>query len=65
MAKGSKSKKRKSLAFRLLHSETGHHYVVRLGKTSAEKLKDNKIKKYNPVLRQHVEYEVKKIKNAK
>lgn len=64
MAK-TKGKKRKSLAYRLYHPDTGHHYVVRLGRTSYDKVKDKKIKKFNPTLGEHVEYEVRKIKNAK
>jgi ribosomal protein L33 len=65
MAKSKKSAKRKSLAYRLLHTETGHHYVVRLGRTSYDKLKDKKVKKFNPVVKKHVLYEIRKIKNAK
>ncbi len=57
--------KRKSLAYRLFHPGTGHHYVVRLGRTAYDKLKDVKIKKHNPVLKEHAFYEIRKIKNAK
>lgn len=60
-----KKGKRRSLAYRLLHPETGHHYVVRLGRTAYDKLKDTQIMKYNPFLRKHVPYEVRRIKNAK
>lgn len=57
-----KSGKKKSAAYRLYHKETGHHYVVRLGREGFDKMKDKKVKKFNPRLKTHVEYEVKKIK---
>jgi hypothetical protein len=65
MATSKKSAKRKSLAYRLLHAATGHHYVVRLGRTAYDKLKDTKIRKFNPVTNTHELYEVRKVKNAK
>lgn len=58
----AKSSKKKSLAYRLHHEGTGHHYVVRLGREGYDKLKDKLIKKFNPKLKKHVEYKVKKTK---
>jgi hypothetical protein len=65
MAKSKKSAKRKSLAYRLWNPETGYHYVVRLGRTAYDKLKDSKIKKFDPVKNAPANFEVRKIKNAK
>jgi hypothetical protein len=64
MAKSSGSKK-KTLAYWLIHKETGHHYVLRLGREAYDKLKDEKIKRYNPVLKGHVEYVIRKAPKAK
>ena len=59
MAKGS-SKKKRSMAYRLVHEETGHHYVLRLGREGYDKMREKKVKKFNPVLRTHALYIVKK-----
>lgn len=61
MAKGSKTKK-KSSAYRLIHEETGHHYVIRLGREGYDKLKDQEVTKYNPKLKVHAKYKVRKVK---
>jgi ribosomal protein L33 len=58
MAKG---KKKRSSAYRLHHKDTGHHYVIRLSRDAFDKVKDKEIRKYNPVLKQHVAYKAKKI----
>jgi|GEM_PF-6495700 len=55
--------KKKSAAYRLIHEETGHHYVIRLGREGFDKMKDKKVRKYHPRLKQHVEYKLRKIKN--
>jgi hypothetical protein len=57
-----KSSKKRSAAYRLTHKDSGHHYVIRLGREGFDKLKDKKVKRFNPKLQQHVEYELKKIK---
>lgn len=63
MAKSSNTKK-KSAAYKLIHEPTGHHYVIRLGRTTYEKLlersKQGKIRKYNPFTNQHEIYTLKK-----
>lgn len=59
-----KSSKKKSAAYRLVHEATGHHYIVRLGRDGHDKLKDKTVRKYNPKLKAHVEYKVKKVKKG-
>lgn len=61
MAKG-KSSKKKSQAYLLVEEQTKHHYVIRLGRTGYDKLKDGVMKKFNPVTRTHADYKLKKIK---
>lgn len=61
MAKG-KSAKKKSQAYLLVDEKTKHHYVIRLGRTGYDKLKDTVISKFNPVSRAHSDYKLKKIK---
>ncbi len=57
-----KSTKKRSSAFRLVHEETGHHYILRLGREGYDKLKDKKIKKFHPKLKTHVDYVIKRLK---
>jgi hypothetical protein len=64
MAKSSGGK-RKSAAYRLVNEETGHHYVIRLGREGYDKLRDKEVIKFNPKLKKHAPYKVRKIKNNK
>lgn len=59
-----KSSKKKSAAYRLINPKTGTHYVVRLGRTSFDKLKDKKVNKFDYKLGKtgaHAEFVLKKI----
>lgn len=60
MAKG-KSSKKKSAAYRLINEETGTHYVIRLGRSGYDKLREKVLTKFDPKLRKHVAaFKVKK-----
>lgn len=58
------STKKKSAAYKLVHEPTGHHYVIRLGRTTYDKLleksNNKQIRKHNPITKKHEVYTLKK-----
>jgi hypothetical protein len=61
MAKSSRKKKQN--VFRLINSETGEHYTLRLSKEAYEKLNNQPVLKYSRKLNKHVEFQLtKKVK---
>jgi len=55
-----KSSKKKSAAYRLINKETGTHYVIRYGREGYDKMREKKVKKYDPKTQKHELFEVRK-----
>ena len=54
------SKKKRSSAYRLKSTASGHHYTIRLSRDAFDKLKEKEIKKHDPNVKAHVKYTIKK-----